>query len=566
MSNNWMVGFTVIGLLSCSNIGEQKSSGDQVVGIVDGHYFKNVITPELLQQHLFVVASDSFMGRGTGQIGIELAADYLSSYYRDLGIAGMGDEDGYNQQFNLVSQSNTGLDITVFSPAGTDSTILFNGSFKSGVPSDFYPEFSGTINSGGEIVFAGFGIEDSELKINHFDGVEIAGKWVVIFSEIAPPSESSKNLRANNSVTNRLNDIINTREAAGVLLIPVLDAQEFEEVSAVTGSLYRSRTPLQLEYLASPLQEGRPVLNISPVLASSILGLGDEENNLAEYYYLIAQNPAQFSGEVLNTHIRVNSNVVTQTVPTSNIVSYIEGSDPDLKEEYVVLSAHYDHMGIGQPDPSGDNIYNGADDNGSGTVALMAIAKALKEAKDEGFGPKRSVIFLHVSAEEIGLLGSRFYSDFPTVPIENIIANLNIDMIGRIDIDNERRGDSNYVYIIGAEIISSDLDSLIKRSNMLTGNRLRMDMRYNDLNDRNQFYRRSDHWNFGRLGIPFVFFFTGVHADYHRPSDTPDKILYNKYTNITQLIYSATIELANTDTPPRVDNEEFIRITRRIPR
>lgn len=566
MSNNWMVGFTVFGLLSCSNIGEQKSSGDQVVGIVDGHYFKNVITPELLRQHLFVVASDSFMGRGTGQIGIELAADYLSSYYRDLGIAGMGDEDGYNQQFNLVSQSNTGLDITVFSPAGTDSTILFNGSFKSGVPSDFYPEFSGTINSGGEIVFAGFGIEDSELNINHFDGVEIAGKWVVIFSEIAPPSENSKNLRANNSVTNRLNDIINTREAAGVLLIPVLDAQEFEEESGVTGSLYRSRTPLQLEYLVSPLQEGRPVLNISPVLASSILGLGDEENNLAEYYNLIAQNPAQFSGEVLNTHIRVNSNVVTQTVPTSNIVSYIEGSDPDLKEEYVILSAHYDHMGIGQPDPSGDNIYNGADDNGSGTVALMAIAKALKEAKEEGFGPKRSVIFLHVSAEEIGLLGSRFYSDFPTVPIENIIANLNIDMIGRIDIDNERRGDSNYVYIIGAEIISSDLDSLIKRSNMLTGNRLRMDMRYNDLNDRNQFYRRSDHWNFGRLGIPFVFFFTGVHADYHRPSDTPDKILYNKYTNITQLIYSATIELANTDTPPRVDNEEFIRITRSIPR
>jgi Zn-dependent M28 family amino/carboxypeptidase len=139
-------------------------------------------------------------------------------------------------------------------------------------------------------------------------------------------------------------------------------------------------------------------------------------------------------------------------------------------------------------------------------------------------------------------------------------------MIGRIDSENERRGETDYVYIIGAEIISSDLDSILKRSNALTGNRLRFDMKYNDLNDRNQFYRRSDHWNFGRLGIPFVFFFTGIHADYHRPSDTPDKILYEKYAKITQLIYSATIELANTDFPPKVDNEEFIRITRSIPR
>ncbi|MCC5940315.1 MAG: M20/M25/M40 family metallo-hydrolase, partial [Balneolaceae bacterium] len=253
------------------------------------------------------------------------------------------------------------------------------------------------------------------------------------------------------------------------------------------------------------------------------------------------------------------------TIETQNVLAYLEGADPELKEEVLVLMAHYDHVGIGQPDSTGDMIYNGADDNGSGTVALMAIANALNNARSQGFKPKRSILFLHVSAEEVGLLGSRYYSDHPVIPIENTVANFNADMIGRSDPKNIEAGDTDYVYLIGGEIISSGLDSLVTTANEHTVN-MRLDRRYNDLTDSNQFYRRSDHWNFGRLSVPFVFFFTGVHEDYHQPSDTFDKIEFDKYNRVVQLIYSASIMVTNYDGRPVVDNQEFIDITGRMAR
>jgi len=244
-----------------------------------------------------------------------------------------------------------------------------------------------------------------------------------------------------------------------------------------------------------------------------------------------------------------------------NVIAYFEGADPDLKDEAVVLMAHYDHVGVGAPDESGDGLYNGADDNGSGTTALMAIANALSEAKSQGYQTKRSILFLHVSGEENGLLGSRYYSDHPVIPIENTVTNFNADMIGRSDPENIQKGDTDYVYLIGGEIISSELDSLVQSANSLSVN-MRLDRKYNDLQDSNQFYRRSDHWNFGRFGVPFVFFFTGVHEDYHRPSDTIDKINFEKLSRVSQLIYTSTIKVANYDGRPDVDNQEFIEITR----
>lgn len=246
-------------------------------------------------------------------------------------------------------------------------------------------------------------------------------------------------------------------------------------------------------------------------------------------------------------------------------MALFEGADPELKNEVLVLMAHYDHLGMTTA-PGGENIiFNGADDNGSGTVALMTIAGALNEARHNGFKPKRSILFLHVSAEEIGLLGSRFYSDHPVIPIENTIASFNADMIGRTDPENIERNDFNSVYLIGGEIISSGLDSIVVAANDRSVD-MRLDRKYNDLTDRNQFYRRSDHWNFGRLGVPFVFFFTGVHEDYHRPSDTADKIDYEKYHRVVQLIYSSTIKTANTEIRPVMDNEMFINITNQFGR
>ncbi|HBZ39448.1 MAG TPA: hypothetical protein DEO59_13585, partial [Balneola sp.] len=252
--------------------------------------------------------------------------------------------------------------------------------------------------------------------------------------------------------------------------------------------------------------------------------------------------------------VSVNEN----TVKASNIAAFLEGSDPLLKNEVVVLSAHHDHVGIGRPDSTGDAIYNGADDDGSGTVGLLNTAQAMLVAKKAGAGPKRSVLFLHVSGEEKGLLGSRYYSDHPIYPIENTVANINVDMIGRVDKEHEENKD--YIYVIGGEIISSGLDSLLRSANEATVN-LDLSNRYNDLEDPNQFYRRSDHWNFGRLGVPFIFFFNGVHADYHRPSDSIEKIEWEALAKRTQLLYTTTAMIANTENRPEVDNREFIEKT-----
>jgi Zn-dependent M28 family amino/carboxypeptidase len=257
----------------------------------------------------------------------------------------------------------------------------------------------------------------------------------------------------------------------------------------------------------------------------------------------------------------VNGETGDESFPGRNVAALLPGSDPALAHEVIVVMAHYDHVGVGAADASGDRIYNGADDNGSGTVGLMALANALSEAKKAGVGPRRSILFLHVTGEEKGLLGSRYYSDNPTVPIANVAAALNIDMIGRIEAKRYESGDTNYVYLIGASLISSKVDSLVRAANDKT-TKIFLDPGLNDLNDPQQIYRRSDHWNFGRLGVPFAFFFTGIHDDYHQPSDSPDKITYEAMADRLKMIYGATIELANDTKRPVVDNEAFIQRTR----
>ena len=222
---------------------------------------------------------------------------------------------------------------------------------------------------------------------------------------------------------------------------------------------------------------------------------------------------------------------------SENIWAYIEGSEKP--NEIIVISAHYDHVGI-----NGGEIYNGADDDGSGTVTLLEIAEAFEIAKKEGKGPKRSILFLHVTGEEHGLHGSRFYSENPLFPLANTITDINIDMIGRRD---EAHADSNnYVYLIGADRLSSDLDNICTTVNEKYTN-LKLDYKYNDPMDPNRFYERSDHYNFAKHGIPSVFLFNGVHADYHKKTDTPDKIEYDALTKRAQFAFVTAWELANRE-------------------
>jgi len=221
--------------------------------------------------------------------------------------------------------------------------------------------------------------------------------------------------------------------------------------------------------------------------------------------------------------------------PSENVVAFIEGSEKP--EEIIVISAHYDHLGA-----TDEDIFNGADDDGSGTVAIMKIAEAFQKAVEQGNGPKRSILFLHVTGEEKGLLGSKYYVNYPIFPLKNTVANLNIDMIGRVD---EAHTDTpDFVYLIGSDKLSTELHTISEEINTKFTNLL-LDYTYNDENDPNRFYYRSDHYNFAKNNIPIIFYFNGTHEDYHRPSDTPDKINYDVLAKRTQLVFFTAWELAN---------------------
>jgi len=227
-----------------------------------------------------------------------------------------------------------------------------------------------------------------------------------------------------------------------------------------------------------------------------------------------------------------------------NVASIIEGSH--YPNEYIVITAHLDHVGI-----EGEDIFNGADDDGSGSMALLEIAQAFKMASLDGHGPKRSIVILHVSAEEKGLLGSEYYTDNPLYPLEDTITNLNVDMIGRTDPTRDSDND-NYIYLIGTDRLSSMLHETSERVNKNTVN-LELDYRFNAWDDPNRFYERSDHYNFAKNNIPVIFYFSGTHEDYHGPGDTPDKIRYDLLTKRTKLIFHTAWEIANMDDKIVVD-------------
>jgi Zn-dependent M28 family amino/carboxypeptidase len=223
---------------------------------------------------------------------------------------------------------------------------------------------------------------------------------------------------------------------------------------------------------------------------------------------------------------------------SDNVLCFIEGSDPIIKHEVVVITAHYDHVGI-----IDGEIYNGADDDGSGTVSVLEIAQAFKKAKDEGHGPRRSVLLMLVSGEEKGLLGSEWYTMHPIFPLESTVVDLNIDMIGRVDPEHT---DSNYVYLIGSDKLSTELHDISEKTNATYTN-LDLDYTYNDPKDPNRYYYRSDHYNFAKNNIPCIFYFSGVHEDYHKPTDTPDKIMYDKTATIARLVFLTAWDIANRD-------------------
>jgi len=276
---------------------------------------------------------------------------------------------------------------------------------------------------------------------------------------------------------------------------------------------------------------------IGPQLANELL---KETGKSLSQMRLAALQDSAFQPISLNqTTISIEITNTREIKTTENVLGLLEGSDPKLKDEIVAFTAHYDHLGI-----TGGLVNPGADDDGSGTVTVIELAQAFASNPVK---PKRSLLFMTVVGEEKGLLGSEWYVTHPVIPLEKTIADLNTDMIGRVNPIYEELKNPNYVYVIGSDKISTQLDSVLKLSNQQSEN-LILDYKYNDDQDPNRFYTRSDHYNFAKNGVPIVFFFTGVHADYHRPTDTIDKILFPRMERIVHLIYTTGWHVANAKT------------------
>ena len=308
------------------------------------------------------------------------------------------------------------------------------------------------------------------------------------------------------------------------------------DVAKYKNTITAAELKTHLTIVASDTMEGRETGSKGQKLAGNYL-IATYKNNVIPF----PKGAESYCQSIPAAFLNASRN---ENLPDSeNIWAFIEGTEkPD---EIVVVSAHYDHVGIKKGE-----VYNGADDDGSGTVALLEIAQAFAIAKKEGHGPKRSILFLHVTGEEHGLHGSRFYSENPLFPLEKTLADINIDMIGRRDVAHSKS--NNYIYLIGSDFLSTDLYNVCEAANKQEVH-LVLDYTYNDKNDPNRFYYRSDHYNFAKHGIPSVFLFNGVHADYHKASDEVDKIEFDALEKRAQLAFVIAWKIANARDRPKVD-------------
>ncbi len=301
-----------------------------------------------------------------------------------------------------------------------------------------------------------------------------------------------------------------------------------EKVSSYSETITAEALSVHVHTLASKEFEGRE---------TGQAGF-DKASRYLKDFYIQNAIPSPLGGDTYFQNIP--EAYFNDSSPSSqNVIAYIEGSTHP--EELLIISAHLDHLGVAD-----ETTFYGADDNASGTAAVMMIAQAFMSAKNEGHGPKRSILFLHLTAEEAGLLGSHYYVKHPIYALEHTIANLNIDMIGRIDPHYEALQNENYIYVIGADRLSTELHYVSEAANAQFAN-LELDYKYNDDDEANRYYYRSDHYNFAYRGIPVIFYFNGEHKDYHKPTDTPDKINYPLLQKRTQLIFATAWYLANSE-------------------
>jgi hypothetical protein len=462
--------------------------------------YATTITEGDLQKHLTYLSSDELQGRDTGTEGGKKAANYLADFYKNIGLKGPVN-GSYFQQFNLVSVSYDKVTLQVGKKKlveNTDFIFTGDGDMKQPAKTD--------------LVFLGLANDENISK------VDIKGKLVGIWAVGA---------RTNDLVTKVMD-----AGAAGIVVVTMEGQSNFDRVA----NRYKANVGKGRLGFEKPTNQ-RPIFMVSSEGMGQIFGTSVETLKEAA-----KNSPETIKSQKASFQI-VKSNKV---VPTENVMGFLEGTDK--KEEVLVISSHYDHVGV---DGSGD-VFNGADDDGSGTVSVMEIAEAFAMAAKDGMKPRRSILFLNVTGEEKGLLGSEYYSDHPIFPLANTVNNINIDMVGRIDYEYDKADNKDYIYVIGSEMLSSQLKK-INEYNNITYSDLILDYRYDAADDPNRFYYRSDHYNFAKHNIPVLFFFNGVHDDYHQVTDTVDKIEFPLMTKRARLIFHTAWDLANRDKRTPVD-------------
>lgn len=447
--------------------------------------YAKTITPADLKSKLTVIASATMEGRETATEGQRKAAAYIENFFRKIGLK-PGNGNSYQLAFPVYKDSVTNFSFKV-------NGKEFKGGDDISVLGRNIPEGNWNAN---DIVFASYGMMDS--AINNFDGLDVKGKWVLLLNYKDNKKANAYQILAS----------LRKMNAAGLLMV----SPDFPKKNYKLEAGMRNKEEKNVSM---------PMFYVSNNVATELLGQAPTAQTIRGVY------PA---------NLALNVEETTEHLQSTNVIAVLPGTDK--KDEYVFVTGHYDHLG-----KRDSVIYFGADDDGSGTTSVLEIAEAFAKAKKAGHGPRRTVVFMTVSGEEKGLWGSEYYAAHPVFPLNKTSVDLNVDMVGRID--PGYKGDStNYVYVIGEDKLSSDLFPISDSINHKYAN-LELDRRYNDPKDPNRFYYRSDHFNFAKNGVPVIFYFNGVHPDYHQPTDTVDKINFDLMSKRVKLVYYMAWAMAN---------------------
>lgn len=492
--------------------------------------YANTITAEDMRQHLTILASDEFEGRETGQPGNDMASEYISNQFTAFGLQRKGLENSYYQRVSFTWTSWENAEIYI-----GDQRYKHLWDFIS-----FPGQNSDLVMDTDEVIFLGFGIDDERYS-DYKRKKNLKGKTIMIYQGEPVDANGNSILTGTKELSAWTGDMerkLRVAKEHGVAVVLIM-VENIQELLAQNRSRLLGPN-VQLGDLRNVDSAFANSCYISTNIARTIMG--DQVSKVVKSRDRMMQKGKSRS-VCLKTNLSIKQERRVSRLDGRNVLGFLEGTDK--KDEIIVVSAHYDHLG-----KRAEDIYNGADDNGSGTTTVLELAEAFEAAKKAGKGPRRSILFLLVTGEEKGLLGSEYYANYPVFPLENTICDVNIDMVGRVD--NKYQDNPNYIYVIGSDRLSSDLHTINEAINNKYS-QLVLDYTYNAEKDPNRYYYRSDHYNFARNGVPAIFFFNGTHEDYHRTTDTVEKINFDKMAKIGRHIFHLIWELANRDDAIQVD-------------